>query len=73
MQRNVLCAVLALAAVAVTACAVSGGSSAVEPTGGAPAEVELTPTVRRVMTATDPSTFVRAAGYPQFVEFFAFW
>ncbi len=63
MKRGILLVVLALVTVALAACAAPGGSSEVEPT----------PTVRRVMTATDPSTFVRAAGYPQFVEFFAFW
>ena len=68
MKRSVSWVLSALVAVALAACAVPGESSEVAPT-----EVKPVPTVRRVMTATDPSTFVRAAGYPQFVEFFAFW
>jgi hypothetical protein len=32
-----------------------------------------TPTARVALEATDPTTFVRAAGKPQLVEFFAFW
>ena len=35
--------------------------------------LEPTPTLRVVMQATDPSTVVKAAGRPQFIEYFAYW
>jgi len=35
--------------------------------------VEATPTIHPDYLPTDPANFVRAAGHPQFVEFFAYW
>lgn len=65
MRRLVPLLLLVLAA-----CLAPAGT--VEPTP-VPPTVEPTPTVRVLMLATDPATFVRAAGQPQLVEFFAFW
>lgn len=65
MKRVVLFLLLA-----VTACAAPAGAG--EATSSPPT-VEPTPTVRIAMLATDPATFVQAAGQPQLVEFFAFW
>lgn len=50
----------------LTAC--GGGAVSMPPTPVGP-----TPTLRVVMQADDPSTFVLAAGKPQLVEFFAYW
>lgn len=63
MKRNLLLVLFALIVFLLASYALPGKIGGVKPT----------PTVRRVMEASDPSTFVWAAGYPQFVEFFAFW
>lgn len=39
----------------------------------APVEVEPVATPRAELSASDPTTFVRASGKPQVVEFFAYW
>lgn len=78
MRRLILLLFLLLGLAACTASNSTGGQVVVpeESTplkeGSAPT-IEATPTIRPDMHATDPATFVRAAGHAQFVEFFAFW